>query len=209
MNGNAAATEPYKEIFACREAVPDPEFGDWECSCDGPCDWTFFCSACRWDTVNGPCPEHAPKDVPGLRLIGCDAEPRCARTWVLDDDGYEPPCPWCVQKAFAEAHEGCGHSHHGRWRRWRVTHWLLMKLYVLGAASSGAKWGGGCDHCVTHVRWGRNGYLLGWPRWKWHCLLVARHWPGEEVCAGLCGKCAPCPACGSERIGHDDGCEWA
>jgi len=44
---------------------------------------------------------------------------------------------------------------------------------------------------------GRRPYVLGWPAWKWHCLLRAHHWPGEPIGLGLCAKCAPCPECGS------------
>jgi hypothetical protein len=198
------ATGAYKALFTCASTGKDE---DGDCLHDGPCEWTWTCDGCGRDVSAKPCAEHAPADVPGLRRIDC--ERGHGPTWVLDDDGYEPPCPWCARDDEADAHEGCEHSHHGRWRRWKITHRVLARLYVLGAASSGTRWGGGCDYCAVSVRWGRNTYLLGWPRWKWRCLLVARHWPGEEFAYGLCCKCSPWPCCGSRVPAHADGCPEA
>jgi hypothetical protein len=199
---------PYREIIVCRHATADElGFGDFDHEPDHEvCDYIRRCSACRADVSETPCPEHAPLHVPGLRLIECAAEPGHGRTWVLDDDGYEPPCPWCVMDKLIKAHEGCEHAGHGRWRRWAVTRRAASRLYGLGVLKGYgiARHYPYCDGCVTHFHWGSNGYLLGWDRWKWRCLLTARHWPGEEIAPGLCGKCAPCPDCGSVTSEHAD-----
>lgn len=198
-------TEPYKANFTCASTVRNE---DGDCIHDGLCEWTWQCSACGRDVSAEPCPEHAPREIPGLRLIEC--EKGCPRTWVLDDDGYEPPCPWCARDMAIEAHEGCEHSHHGRWRRWRIVHRALSRLYVLGIVKGWSScYSAYCRGCAAHIHWGRSGYLLGWPRWKWRCLLVARHWPGEEVLRGMCGKCCPWPCCGSQESGHKGGCPEA
>lgn len=204
MTGTGEVTAPYKEIMVCRQAEPD-EFGDWDCSHRDPCDWSFICAVCRRDVSAGPCPDHAPLDVLGLRRIECTEGH--ARTWVLDDDGYEPPCPWCAIASEMKAHEGCEHSHHGRWRRWRIVHRALSRLYSLGIVKGWASsYSPYCRGCAHGIRLGRNGYLLGWPRCKWQCLLAARYWPGEEVLRDMCGKCNPCGLCGSQRHDHNDGC---
>lgn len=198
---------PYREVITCGLAVAD-EHGDRDCGHKGYCEYTRLCGTCGRDVAEAPCPEHAPLSIPGLQLIGC--EEGHARTWVLTDDGYPPPCPWCVIDAEARAHEGCEHARHGRWRRWKVTHRALLDLYSLGVvAGYGSRIGGGCQGCATGIRFGRSGYLLGWPRWKWQCLLSARHWPGEEVLRGMCGKCAPWPCCGSTRLAHAGECKEA
>jgi hypothetical protein len=201
---------PYQEQLVCRYAETD-EFGDYDHGThDGDCDWIRRCNVCNADVSEAACPDHAPLNVPGLRLIGCDATPPHSRTWVLDDDCYEPPCPWCLADQAMEAHEGCEHAGHGRWRRWGITKRLASKLYALGVVSgTGTAWGGGCKGCLTHLSWGRSSYVLGWPRWKWQCVLVARHWPGTEIdgCWGLCGKCSPCPGCKTVTNEHR-GCPY-
>jgi hypothetical protein len=193
----------YQELFVCRYAAID-EFGDFDHDHHPEdCDWIRRCSVCNADVSMVPCAEHAPHHVLGLRLIECAAENGHSRTWVLDDDGYEPPCPWCVIDQEAKAHEGCEHALHGRWRRWAVTRRAALRLYALGVSSGhGVAYGRGCQGCVTGFSWGRSGYVLGWPRWKWRCLLIARHWPGEEVLREMCGKCCPCPGCGSVTSEH-------
>lgn len=206
--GAETGTAPYRELFVCRHADID-EFGDYDHGFHREdCDWIRRCSVCNADVSTGPCASHAPHHVPGLRLIECEAENRHGRTWVLDDDGYEPPCPWCVIDQEVKAHQGCEHALHGPWRRWRITQRTVSRLYALGVVKgSTTKYGGGCRGCVSGVRPGRNGYVLGWPRWKWRCLLIARHWPGVEVLREMCGKCNPCPGCGSVADEHP-GCPF-
>jgi hypothetical protein len=193
---------PYLETFGCRWAVWNAGNKAFENEHDGDCEWGFRCGTCgRW--LNGdPCPAHAPFDVPGLQLAPCDAMPRHHRTWFLaTDTGYEPPCMYCAWDAINQAHAGCDHSHHGTWRRWRITHKVVSRLTRLGVLTGpGFTYSTHCRGCLHGFEWGPGYYLLGWPRWKWRCLLRARHWPGEEVLSEVCGKCAPCPECGSQRI---------
>jgi hypothetical protein len=197
-------------MMACRRAAVN-EDGDRYCEagCD-VCDYTFFCNICGADAGDAPCPDHAPLDVPGLVLVECDATPQHPRSWVLAGDAYPPPCHWCAYQDLADAHAPCRHARHGAWRRWTITHKMLGWLYALGVIGSRTiihdRY---CDGCTDHIRFGRNGYLLGWPRWKWQCLLQQRHRPGVEILSGICGKCCPCPGCGSVTWEHEHGCEVA
>lgn len=203
MNAPAA----YEAQIRCLHASRD-EDGDWiGCERDhDTCDWRWFCSVCDREVGDGGCPDHAPSDVPGLQVVSCGEHPR---TWLLADDGYEPPCPWCVADAASKAHEGCAHARHGRWRRWRITRKVLSNLYGAGVLRGwGSSHDSRCKGCASGIMWGRNSYLLWWPRWKWSCLLGARHWPGAEILNGICGKCNPCGGCGSEGFSHRPGCQW-
>ena len=97
-----------------------------------------------------------------------------------------------------------------RWRRWRVTNWLVAKAYVLGIIA-GSSW---CSHpaggYVNRVNWrGRRPYLLGLMREEWRCWLVGRHRPGVHVGFGYCGKCVPWTCCGSTDVDHRAGCAEA
>ncbi len=112
------------------------------------------------------------------------------------------------------------------WRRWRLTHWLLSRAYVLGLiAGSGLSthchfdlldctcpghpgWGWVADHVLIHPRKGRP-YLLGWETWKWGCLLRRRHWPSDPIDLGMCGRCAPWPCCGAITEAHAPTCAEA
>lgn len=157
-----------------------------------------------------PSPE--PVDVsslPRLVKVECVAEPRHAPMWMeYDDEAWYPPsCPDCAYVLMRDAHAGCQHSHHGRWRRWRITNVVAGWAYSLGIlAGYGSTHDGHCNGCLDGFRWrtlhGR-AYLLGWPAWKWSCLLKKRHWPGGYVGFDCCTKCLPCPVCGSTEWDHD------
>lgn len=139
---------------------------------------------------------------PGFELVGCDATPRHPAVYVLAPAGgsYPAPCPHCQLWAEIDAHRGCEHAGHGRWRRWRVVRWAVGQLYASGLSSSGGgvQWGGGCDRClVGGPSWrGARPYVLWVRRWTWRCLR-AGHRPAERVAFGFCSKCLPCPDCGS------------
>ena len=193
-------TTAYLEAFGCRLETEDDH------DHPGDCDWGYSCSQCGRRVDDGPCPDHAPVEVPGLMLADCDAEPRHALTWFLATDGYPPPCMYCAYAAMQEAHRGCEHSHHRAWRRWKVTRKVAGRLYSLGVVSGySLVGGGGCNGCLTGFRWGRSGYLLGWDNWKWKTVLRclrAGHWPATtDSCTGteremnFCVKCSPCPGC--------------
>lgn len=147
--------------------------------------------------------------LPRLMRAECGAEPPHAPMWMeYDDEAWYPPsCPDCAYIAMRDAHAGCSHSHHGAWRRWKLVHWLAGWAYQLGLiASYGATYDGYCRGCLDGFRWRpKNGrpYALGWPTWKWGCLLKGRHWPGGYVGFGCCTKCLPCPECGSAEPVHD------
>ena len=147
-----------------------------------------------------------------LELIGCDAEPRHHETWTRRDPEawYPPGCPYCWHDNARDQHAGCEHSHHWPWRRWQISHRVLGWAYSLGLV---AGWGVSYDapHCYGcisgRILWrssrGWPPYVLGWPSWKWGCLLKNRHWPGPFIGLGCCTKCAPCPECGSTAPNHD------
>jgi len=88
-----------------------------------------------------------------------------------------------------------------RWspKWWPLTWRLVGWLYALGVIA-GSRWHspGGMRRAYVTVTWrdlrGHCPYVLGWPAWKWHCLLRAHHWPGEYIGLGLCAKCAPAPS---------------
>jgi hypothetical protein len=145
-----------------------------------------------------------------LLLTHCEGDH--ATTWVegTESDWWGvPTCPWCLYTELAERHDRCHHAGHGRWRRWQATHKVAGWLYALGViAGWGINSGVGCNGCVVAVIWRRTArrpYLLGVSRESWHCLR-AGHWPGESIGLGLCGKCLPCPGCGSVTNTHRDGC---
>lgn len=182
------ADRAYYTTFACRlETADDHDHA-------GHCDWGWQCVICRRDLDGEPCPEHAPMLFPGLMLTECTATPRHL-SWVHADDGYGAPCHTCLYDAERKAHGPCEHSHHGRWRRWTLTGKLLRAGSKLGVVKSwtwvSSAW---CAGCVTRIRFGRSGWVLGKRREWWYCLLRRHHLmrpvPGYEW---LCDICSPDP----------------
>jgi len=179
---------PYLETFGCR-------FDDGEgCDHDGYCDWGWACGTCGRPVDDGPCPDHAPLDVPGLMLTECTtAEPRHPRTWVLASDSYGAPCMYCAYDAVSSAHAGCAHSHHWPWRRWTVTHKVLHWLVLAGVTRGG--WfthDSHCRGCVDHLSLGRGDYLLGQENEWWTCLLRQHHLRKPDPdCPAFCNVCTP------------------
>lgn len=153
-----------------------------------------------------------PPEAPdGFEMVECEATPR---HWPLyspiDDDFYPSGCPHCAYDELYGAHAGCAHSHHRRWRRWKITGKLADWLYASGLTSSGASWqmNAHCRGCYTMPKWNRNPrpYVLFVSRNTWRCLLKGHHRPGDPIGFGYCAKCLPCPECGSKTAGHLDGC---
>lgn len=162
---------------------------------------------CVHDTAIITCRECAANPPDGWQLVECDQDHPVM--WMPDDQwGYPPPCMYCSYEGFAAQHGTCEHDRHGRWRRWKITHWLSRWAYQFGViAGSGTSFGGGCHRCLSSVHWrGRRPYVLGWRRECWRCLLKFRHWPGDDVGLGFCAKCLPCPACDSRTAGHAEDC---
>jgi hypothetical protein len=156
------------------------------------------------------CRETPVERLDQLELIVCEAQPPHWELWTRHDPGawYPPGCPLCWHAQARAEHAGCEHSHHRAWRRWKLTHRVVGWLYVLGITSTGGGWAyssecAGCMYSLPHLR-GRRVYVLGWPAWKWGCLIKNRHWPSSEYIGfGCCTKCAPCPECGSIEPNHD------
>jgi hypothetical protein len=181
-------TTPYLETFGCSlETENDHDH-------EGDCLWGFACGTCGRDVTDVECPDHRPRTPPGMRLMECEATPP-HRIWVADREDYGAPCVRCCLTRAMEEHRYCAHSHHRAWRRWKLTHWLASKAYVLGAGKGHAtSWGGGCERCLTGFRLGRSSYVLGKPREWWSCLLRRRHLYRDSGCFGLCDRCCPDPA---------------
>lgn len=154
-----------------------------------------------------------PPAPPGFELVECSATPRHWPEYaVADDDFYPGGCSRCAYDALYEAHAGCAHSHHARWRRWRITGKVAGWLYVTGLTSNGGGWqmSAHCPGCYTMPKWNRNRrvYALGKRVDWWTCLIKRHHLRGDEIGFGLCAKCAPCPDCGSRTAEHEPTCEW-
>jgi hypothetical protein len=156
---------------------------------------TITCRACAADPPNG------------WVLADCDRGHPVI--WMRDDQwSYPAPCMYCCYDDLAGAHAGCEHAQHGRWRSWKVARWVAGQLYALGVISGSCySYGAGCRGCVTSINFrGSRPYVLGWPTWKWACVLKFRHWPGDYVGFDLCAKSLPCPTCDSKTAGHREDC---
>lgn len=146
-----------------------------------------------------------------LEQAECWAEQPHEPVWVKrDPDAWDvTPCPYCLLESARDEHRGCEHSYHRAWRRWTITHLIARWVYTLGITSTGGgfAYSSECDGCMfllPKLR-GQRVYVLGWPTWKWSCVLRSHHWPGEYIGLGSCGKCLPCPTCGSttaDPFGH-------
>jgi len=151
--------------------------------------------------------QNPPPAPEGFVLVECAAQPRHWPEYtVADSDFYDAFCSRCAYDSLYDAHVGCEHSHHRAWRRWRITGKIAGWLYTSGLTSSGGSWrmGGGCPGCWTMPKWNRRKrpYILWVRREAWRCLLKGHHWPGEPIIFGFCGKCLPCPDCGSTAAEH-------
>ncbi|WP_068059335.1 hypothetical protein [Nocardia xishanensis] len=154
--------------------------------------------------------ESPPPAPPGFRLIECTAEPRhWPRYEFIDHDFYGSSCPDCGADLYHRELRELKRRYHRLQHpiRGRIASRGLGYLQLLGViAGYGSRWGGdaGCKWCLTGIRIrGKRSYILGWPTWKWACLFQRRHWPGEEAYFGLCGKCLPCPDCGTTKWDHE------
>lgn len=186
-------------LFDCAAVGHDEDTDCYSVTCSPPkCE--------QHGTAVITCRECAAEPPAGWQLVEC-AEGHPVM-WMPDDQwGYPPPCMYCSYEALSEAHTGCTHARHGRWRSWRITFRVSMWMYALGiTAGGGTSYGGGCRGCVTFRFTGSRPYILGWPDWKWSCLLRQRHWPGDFIGLSACAKCLPCPTCGSRTAGHEPGC---
>lgn len=174
-----------------------PEQGDEEDYVD------YLGRKADWYTTNPPA---APE---GFELVECDAEPRHWPVYQPDDDDFiGMACPYCVNEYTRKEVNALERRYH--WlthplRGLRVSR-ILGKLYTLGVIAGYGTTSGGptdCRLCISRIHFtGSRPYILGWPDWKWRCLLTRRHWPGEGPFLGMCGKCLPCPDCGTTKLDH-------
>lgn len=168
-------------------------------------------------STEGVPPPHA-----RMEIADCDAEPRhniLVPVVDFDEDEitFPTPCPACMAedawKRVIELENAAERRDHRRhpWAPWPITHWLASWAYRLGVISGyGTSYSAVHRGCVgyVHLR-GGHPYVLGWPRWKWTCVLRGHHWPGEFIGFECCGKCVPWPCCGSTTYEHATGCDEA
>lgn len=194
------SVDTYRELFAMHEE--HPLGGDAV---------GFICSVCSTVVDSGPCPDHGPGATVGsLVLVECAAEPRHPHVYVVDRDDYGTPCMYCAYGQMRDDHAPCAHSHHRPWRRWKITGWVSHRLTLLGVLGGGSSWtyDAHCHGCRAFYSpfTGRRDYILGKHRTWWRCLIQGRHIQGEHVGMGFCGKCLPCPSCGSVVEDHPADC---
>lgn len=196
MADTTTITPPYLEVFAIGEEHPAGE------GCG------FVCNICDRPVDDDVCPDHGPRDVPGLRLLPCEATPP-HRVWVAAREDYGVPCLQCLLDQQWEQERQARQCRHWPWRRWKVTHRVASWTYQMGVTAGGSSWktGDGCDGCLASLpRWkGRRLYVLGVPVTTWRCWRRG-HRRGEEVGLGYCGKCMPWPCCGAQTVDHHAGC---
>lgn len=96
----------------------------------------------------------------GLRRVRCDATPP-HRTWVIDDGGYGPPCPWCRLDQYEQADQA--RCRHRAWRRWALTRRAVLALHRVGLLTGPGVWkvGYGCDRCLVGIRFPGEGHDHG------------------------------------------------
>lgn len=131
--------EPYFETF------------EWDSETEGsPCG--HVCNICGREVNSGPCPEHAPDNVPGLTKLACTATP-AHDIWIIAGDYYDPPCWRCLYEETIPKPEPCAHW---GWRRWTVTRRALMLLRRLHLVLGYAYVSGGPDHrgCMVSIKSG-------------------------------------------------------
>lgn len=118
------------------------------------------CNQCGADVREAPCPQHAPQQVPGLTLVGCDAQPR-HWLWVIAGDYFEAPCYRCDAARLWQADMDRRDAPHRRrrhaYRRTVVWRWLLhasRRVGLLrGLYARTCPGGGWCEG--AHWRWRR------------------------------------------------------
>lgn len=173
---------------------------------DAPGGPNFVCSTCNRLVGEQPCPDHAPTQVSGLRLVDCDANPPHL-IFVHDRDDYGADCFQCRLNDYYEKEQQERQCRHWGWRAWRITDRAASLAYQLGIiGSSGNTYGDGHNGCVNGVRFrGPRPYVLGVSRDVWRCWFRG-HRRGEPVGLGMCGKCVPWPCCKAITEEHAAGC---
>jgi hypothetical protein len=133
-------TEPYYERMVFDDEHPEGRIG-------------HVCGTCLTPVDMVPCPEHAPREVHGLTLVACAAEPR-HWLWVHAGDYYDPPCYRCELGAMLQRELEREACRHWGWRRWRITGWAASVLYGLRLTAGHAHvFGNGHHGCLQGVLW--------------------------------------------------------
>lgn len=110
---------PYHELLLMKDENPHGFIG-------------HVCNQCGQDVTDAPCPDHAPRDVPGLTLVPCDAEPR-HWLWMLAGDYYDPPCYRCESERFWQGWQDQRDAPHRRRRHGYRRTWVWRRLVRLGS----------------------------------------------------------------------------
>lgn len=187
----------YTELFVIEDDSEGQTVVRWECS------------RCERDVTDESCPDHAPSNPPGLRLVECWSEPK-HQLWVINREDYGYGCPECRLIPYIETETAARQCRHRSWRRTRFAGWLSTKAYVLGILTGGGvAWGDGHDRCHSFGRLrGRRSYILGVPRETWRCWFKG-HRRGEDTGVfGFCAKCLPCDECKSTTLTHHADCPY-
>jgi hypothetical protein len=136
---------PYDEVLLMEGEHPDDITG-------------HVCIMCGRRVDTEPCPDHAPRDVPGLTLLECGADPR-HWLWTLAGDYYPPPCWRCEHDRLWQADNDRRDAPHRRWRhryaRTEVWRWLLRAGRALGLVR------------VVYARTCPGGGWCHGARWRW------------------------------------------
>lgn len=150
----------YEPSFVCW--VPNPPSEDLE-DCDHEhdprldCVWGWVCNfdGCRFRTDDVPCPDHAPTEVPELRLVECQTEPR-HWIWVHLNDDYGHGCQQCAYDRLRTEIEPLRHVARLREHRWcwfknRAKQTLIWCRLMHRRGWTNA-WGY-CSHTNARWRW--------------------------------------------------------
>lgn len=128
--------------------IPEQHYDEETCETEDYCEYVA-----RVETYLS---EHPPAAPPGFYLVPCGNEPRHWPQYVpVFNDVYEPVCSQCSYAALSESHDGCEHSHHHAWSRWRITKTAMKLLYPRFVKGWRTSYSVHCKGCVSGISWKR------------------------------------------------------
>lgn len=150
----------YEPSFVCwvpNRPGEDPD--DHEHDTALMCDWGWVCNVigCSFRTDDVPCLDHAPTEVPALRLVECHTEPR-HWIWVHRNDDHGHSCPSCWSNHLTAELEPLRHNarkreHRRCWLFNRAKHALVwLRVMRVSSWSSDCRYG---MHVSARWRWTR------------------------------------------------------
>lgn len=149
----AALTQPYREDFVCWAGDPaaDPYDHDHH-DHQGDCTWGWICSHCPQRVDEQPCPDHAPKQAPGLRLVECHATPR---HWLFahDREDYGHGCPWCWYEQAATDLTPLKEAAEKRAHRWCWLRNRLKRLAIRLGVARATCYSWSHARCHVDIKW--------------------------------------------------------